>query len=120
MSCFFRTKRGSPSNGEPSGFSTSQNIRATSASVFHGISWNVDGSGTATMSDSWIRLNPSIDEPSNPIPSANAPSSSCDVIVKAFRNPRTSVNHSRMNRIPRSSIVRRTYSTSSECAMGRG
>ena len=72
------------------------------------------------MSDSWIRLNPSIDEPSNPFPSANAPSSSCDVIVNDFRNPRTSVNHSRMKRIPRSSTVRRTYSASSECAMRRG
>ena len=72
------------------------------------------------MSDSWIRLNPSIDEPSNPIPSANAPSSSCDVIVKDFRNPRTSVNHSRTNRIPRSSIVRRTYSASAVRAMHRG
>jgi hypothetical protein len=30
------------------------------------------------------------------------------------------VNHSRMKRIPRSSIVRRTYSTSSECAMRGG
>ena len=60
------------------------------------------------MSDSWIRLKPSIDEPSKPMPSANAPSSSCDVIVKDFRNPSTSVNHSRTNRMPRSSIVRRT------------
>ena len=83
-------------------------MRATGASGFHGMSWNVAGSGTATMSDSWIRLKPSIDEPSNPMPSANAPSSSCDVIVKDFRNPSTSVNHRRMNRMPRSSIVRRT------------
>ena len=90
----------------------SQNIRATGCSVFHGISWNVDASGIATMSDSWIRLNPSIEEPSKPIPSANAPSSSCEVIVKAFRNPRTSVNHRRTNRIPRSSTVRSTYSAS--------
>ena len=72
------------------------------------------------MSDSWIRLNPSIDEPSNPIPSANAPSSSCDVIVNDFRNPRTSVNHRRTKRIPRSSIVRRTYSASALGDMHRG
>src|SRR5439155_3008264 len=64
------------------------------------------------MSDSWIRLNPSIEDPSNPIPSAKAPSSSCEVIVKDLRKPRTSVNHSRTNRIPRSSTVRRTYSAS--------
>ena len=66
------------------------------------------GSGTAIMSDSWIRLKPSIDEPSKPMPSVNAPSSSCDVIVNDFRNPSTSVNHRRTNRMPRSSIVRRT------------
>ena len=65
----------------------SQNIRATGASVLHGMIWNVEGSGTATMSDSWIRLNPSIEEPSKPMPSANAPSSSCDVIVNDFRKP---------------------------------
>jgi hypothetical protein len=87
-------------------------MRATCASVFHGISWNVDGSGKATMSDSWIRLKPSIDEPSNPIPSVKAPSSSWDVIVNDFRKPRTSVNQSRTNRIPRSSMVFRTYSAS--------
>ena len=90
----------------------SQNIRATGCSVFHGMIWNVLGSGTATMSDSWMRLNPSIEEPSKPIPSRNAPSSSCDVIVNDFRNPSTSVNHSRTNRILRSSIVRSTYSAS--------
>ena len=70
--------------------------------------WNVAGSGIAIMSDSWMRLKPSIDEPSKPIPSRNAPSSSCDVIVNDFRNPRTSVNQRRTNRMPRSSIVRRT------------
>ena len=87
----------------------SQNIRATRRlSVFHGMSWKVAGSGTATMSDSWIRLKPSIDEPSKPMPSANAPSSSCEVIVNDFRNPSTSVNHSRTNRIPRSSMCVRT------------
>ena len=90
----------------------SQNIRATACSVCHGISWNVAGSGIATMSDSWMRLKPSIEEPSKPMPSANAPSSSCDVIVNDFRNPRTSVNHRRMNLIPRSSTVLRTYSAS--------
>ena len=90
----------------------SQNIRATGCSVVHGISWKVAASGTAIMSDSWIRLKPSIEEPSNPIPSAKAPSSSCEVIVKDLRKPRTSVNHSRTKRMPRSSTVRRTYSAS--------
>ena len=90
----------------------SQNIRAAGCSVCHGMIWNVEGSGTAIMSDSWIRLNPSIEEPSKPIPSRSAPSSSCEVIVNAFRNPSTSVNHSRTKRMLRSSIVRRTYSAS--------
>jgi hypothetical protein len=36
--------------------------------VRHGSSLNVDGSGMAIMSDSSIRLNPEIDEPSNPMP----------------------------------------------------
>ena len=90
----------------------SQNIRAAGCSVFQGMIWNVAGSGMAIMSDSWIRLKPSIEDPSKPIPSRNAPSSSCDVIVNAFRNPSTSVNHSRTNRMLRSSIVRSTYSVS--------
>ena len=92
-------------------------MRATGCSVFHGITWKVEGSGSATMSDSWMRANPSIEEPSKPMPSVRAPSSSCEVIVNAFRNPRTSVNQRRTKRIPRSSIVRSTYSASAERAM---
>ena len=92
-------------------------MRATGASCFQGITWKVAGSGMATMSDSWMRLKPSIEEPSKPIPSANAPSSSWLVIVKDFRNPSTSVNQRRTNRIPRSSTVRSTYSASAERTM---
>src|SRR6266540_2553529 len=98
----------------------SQNIRATWASDFHGMTWNVVGSGMATMSDSWMRANPSMEDPSNPMPSDSAPSSSWVVMAKDFRNPRTSVNHSRMNLIPRSSTVRRTYSASFERVMAFG
>ena len=54
------------------------------------------------MSASWIRAYPSIDEPSNVIPSSNAVSNSCGLIDTDLRNPWTSVNHSRMKRIPRS------------------
>jgi len=50
----------------------SQKIRATSASDAHGITWNVEASGSATMSDSWIQPNPSIDEPSSPSPREGA------------------------------------------------
>ncbi len=100
----------------PSGLWTSQNILATWASLRQGMIWNVLGSGRATMSDSWIRAKPSMEEPSKPMPSASAPSSSCGVMANDFRKPRTSVNQSRMNRIPRSSAVRRTYSASLESA----
>ena len=45
------------------------------------------------------------------MPSSRAPSSSAGVIAKLFREPSTSVNQSRTNRTPRSSTVRRTYSS---------
>jgi hypothetical protein len=49
------------------------------------MSWKVAGSGIATMSDSSIALKPVMDEPSKPIPSSSAPSSSAGVIEKLFR-----------------------------------
>src|SRR5918992_828293 len=89
----------------------SQIIRATWWSPF-GMSWNVDGSGIATMSDSSIALNPEIEEPSKPMPSSRAPSSSYGVIAKLFRWPSMSVNQRRMNWTfsfsTRSSTLRRT------------
>lgn len=66
----------------------SQNIRAEwcrPAEVVHGSTWKVDGSGLATVSASETRENPSMDEPSKPIPSANAPSSSAGAIATDFR-----------------------------------
>jgi hypothetical protein len=69
-----------------------------------------EASGMASMSDSWTRANPSTAEPSKPIPSAKAPSISEEVIATDFSMPRTSVNHSRTNRMSRSSTVRSTYS----------
>ena len=65
------------------------------------MTWNVFGSGIATMSDSSIELKPVIDEPSKPIPSSSAPSSSAMVIAKLLSWPTMSVNQ------------RRTKSTSS-------
>src|SRR5947209_12939145 len=59
-----------------------------------------------------------MEDPSNPMPSRKAPCSSWGVMAKDFKVPRTSVNHSRMNLIPRSSTVFRTYSASSESGMG--
>ena len=87
----------------------SQNIRAApGASVRHGKIENVVGSGFANMSDSLTRAKPSIAEPSKPIPSSKAFSSSAGAIATDFKNPKTSVNHNRIKRILRSSIVRST------------
>ena len=70
----------------PSGVTMSQIIRATLVSPsFQGINWKVSGSGIATMSDSSIALKPVIDEPSNPIPSSSAASTSLGVTAKLFK-----------------------------------
>jgi len=52
------------------------------------------------MSDSWMRAKPWMDEPSKPIPSFIASSSSSIVITNVLRKPRTSVNHKWMNSTP--------------------
>ncbi len=57
------------------------------------------------MSDSSIRLNPVIDEPSKPIPSFSASSISAGVIAKLFRWPSRSVNQNRTDSIV-SSLIR--------------
>ena len=44
----------------------------------NGSMYAVSGSGTRSMSDSWISWNPRIDDPSNPIPSSKSPSFSSD------------------------------------------
>src|SRR5262245_36283098 len=51
----------------------------------------------AIMSDSSIRLNPVIDEPSKPMPSSRAPGSSSRPTANDFSAPKMSVNQSRMN-----------------------
>ena len=105
------TWRGSPSNGVPSRLWMSQNTRASGTfGSPHGSTSNVSGSGIARTSDSWIREKPSIDEPSNVIPSSSAFSSSAGLMAKLFRLPRMSVNQRRIRRTPRSSTLRRTYS----------
>jgi hypothetical protein len=71
-------------------------MRATlNSPVRQGMTWKVPGSGMATMSDSSIELKPVIDEPSKPIPSSSAPSSSSTVTAKLFSWPTMSVNQSR-------------------------
>src|SRR5436305_12668377 len=105
------TCRGSAYEGDPSGIRMSQNIRAVpGAWSRHGSTWNVVGSGRASMSDSCTRAKPSIAEPSKPMPSANAPSSSAGATATDLRKPSTSVNHNRTKRMSRSSMVRRTNS----------
>ena len=87
----------------------SQNTRASTAfGSPQGSTSNVLGSGMASTSASWMRLKPSIAEPSKVIPSSSAFSSSAGLIAKLFRLPSTSVNHSRISRTPRSSTVRST------------
>jgi len=111
FSARFSTYRGSAKDGAPSGRRMSQNIRAVPwVAPRQGSSWNVDGSGWATMSDSYTRAKPWMADPSNPIPSESAPSSSAGATATDFRKPRTSVNQSRTKRTSRSSMVRSTNS----------
>ncbi len=62
------------------------------------------------MSDSTTRARPSMVDPSNPIPSVKAASSSAGATATDLSEPSTSVNQSRTNRTSRSSTVRRTNS----------
>jgi len=81
----------------PSGFFTSQKSRATGRSDGRqATSWKVAGSGKATMSDSWILVKPVMDEPSKPMPSSKAFSSSRGVIWKLLSTPSTSMNQNWM------------------------
>ena len=87
----------------------SQNTRASGAcGSAHGSSSKLLASGRASTSLSCTREKPSIDEPSNVIPSSRAFSSSAGLMAKLFSWPSTSVNHSRTRRTPRSSTERRT------------
>ena len=84
---------------------------ATDPCPCQGRSWKVLASGRASTSLSWTRLKPSMADPSKVMPSSRAFSSSAGVMEKVLGVPRTSVNQSWTNRIPRSSTVRRTYSS---------
>ncbi len=67
----------------------SQNIRAVPwVSARQGSTWKVDGSGRASMSASYTRAKPSIAEPSNPMPSAKAASSSAGATATDLRKPK--------------------------------
>ena len=73
---------------------------------------DIDSGVTRNVSASTVGENgwPSIAEPSNPMPSAKAPSSSAGATATDLSMPSTSVNQSRTKRMSRSSIVRRTNS----------
>src|SRR5581483_5263001 len=89
----------------------SQNNRATPCSVGRqGRTANVLGSGIAIMSDSSIGLKPVIEDPSKPIPPANASLSSEELIENALSCPRMSVNQRRMKRMFRSATIAVTSS----------
>ena len=66
----------------------------------HGISANVSMSGMRYWSDSAMRVNPSIDEPSNQVPCSTELSSWWIGIVTALTWPMMSVNWSWMKRMP--------------------
>src|SRR5690606_32569094 len=87
----------------------SQNILAVgSVSPRHGRRENVDASGRSTMSASKTREKPSTADPSKPMPSAKAPSSSAGTIATDLSRPWTSGNHSRMKRTSLSCTAVRT------------
>ena len=87
-----------------------QNTRASlPLASLQGSTSKVLGSGMASTSLSWTREKPSIEEPSNVIPSSRAFSNSAGLMAKLFRFPSTSVNHRRMRRTLRSSTIRITY-----------
>src|SRR3954463_1079476 len=89
----------------------SQNMRAVgSISPRHGRIWKVVGSGWASTSASNARVSPSMEDPSKPSPSPKAPSTSAGAMATDLSVPMTSVNQSRTNLMPRSSMVRSTKS----------
>ena len=58
---------------------------APGASVRHGKTENVAGSGLANISDSVTRANPSMAEPSKPMPSSKAFTNSAGAIATDFK-----------------------------------
>ena len=98
--------RGQPANGLPSGSMTSQTRRATFPfGCDHGKMRNVSRSGTSPMSDSSMRVKPSIEDPSNWISPSSA-FSNCERGTSTFLMiPRMSVNCRRRKRTPSLSQV---------------
>ena len=102
----------------------SQNMRAvTAASVPRGSSWKVLGSGLASTSDSWIRLKPSIAEPSKVMPSSSASSSSAgrdvEVLGRAqhVREPQLHEAHTPLLHRPQHVVLLALHGTP-RCSLG--
>src|SRR6266498_2688166 len=90
----------------PPSYTSTKKRAVLCAPSYHGNTAYVDGSGSITMSDSWISLKPLIEEPSNlPTPRLNS-SGPKDVegIVICWSAPRTSTNCRSIHRIPSVSI----------------
>src|SRR5207247_5750425 len=92
---------------------SSRNPAFLCALWYHGSTANVDGSGSMTMSDSWISLNPLIEEPSSlPTPRLNSSAPrDVDGIVMCCSAPSTSTNWRSIHRIPSVSIRLSTDAT---------
>ena len=92
--------------GLPSVVRMSQNMRAERSGPPHGRIWKVEASGRTIMSSSLTRVSPSMADPSKPMPSLNAPSSSAGAIDTDLSVPSTSENQSLTDWMSCSSIVR--------------
>src|SRR5437867_6493271 len=90
----------------PPSYTSTKNRAVLCAPSYHGRTANVDGSGSMTMSDSWISLNPCIEEPSSlPTPRLNSSAPrDVDGIVMCCSAPSTSTNWRSIHRIPSVSI----------------
>ena len=105
------TPRGSPTKGVPSVLYTSQNMRATlPPATFSGTMRKLSRSGYRHWSDSWMRVKPSMEEPSNMTWLFTAFSTWEAVMATFFIWPKMSVNCIRMNSIS-SSRTRRMMSS---------
>src|SRR2546427_13092881 len=90
----------------PPSYTSTKNRAVLWAPSYHGSTAKVDGSGSITMSDSWISLNPLIEEPSNfPTPRLNSSGPrDVDESVMCWSAPSTSTNGRSIQRIPSVSI----------------
>src|SRR2546427_1323775 len=90
----------------PPSYTSTKKRAALCASAYHGRTANVEGSGSMTISDSWISLNPLIEEPSSlPTPRLNSSAPrDVDGIVMCWSTPSTSTNWRSIHRIPSVSI----------------